>query len=71
MRFLIDMPLSPLLATWLVDRGHDAIHAASVGLATSSDARIMEVARHERRTIVTADLDTLACWQLHVRQNPA
>ncbi|MPZ33509.1 MAG: hypothetical protein GEV13_21370 [Rhodospirillales bacterium] len=57
MRFLIDMPLSPLLATWLVDRGHDAVHAVSIGLAASSDTRIIETARRERRTIVTADLD--------------
>lgn len=51
------MPLSPLLATWLVGHGHDAVHAASVGLATSSDSHIIDVARRERRTIVTADLD--------------
>lgn len=57
MRFLIDMPLSPLLATWLVDLGHDAVHAVSIGLATSSDTQIIETARRERRTIVTADLD--------------
>ena len=48
------MPLSPLLATWLVDLGHDAVHAVSIGLATSSDT---QTARRERRTIVTADLD--------------
>lgn len=51
------MPLSPLLATWLVDRGHDAVHAVAVGLAASSDSRIIEVARSELRTIITADLD--------------
>jgi predicted nuclease of predicted toxin-antitoxin system len=51
------MPLSPLLATWLVDLGHDAVHAVSIGLATSSDTQVIETARRERRTIVTADLD--------------
>ena len=51
------MPLSPLLAAWLVDRGHDAVHAAAMGMSTAADAEIMSVARRERRTIVTADLD--------------
>ena len=26
------MPLSPTLAAWLTDRGHDAVHAGDVGL---------------------------------------
>src|SRR5437667_6587703 len=51
------MPLSPRLATWLVGCGHDAVHAASVGLATVSDSQIIDTARRERRTIITADLD--------------
>jgi predicted nuclease of predicted toxin-antitoxin system len=54
---LIDMPLSPRLATWLVDLGHDAVHAGAVGLSTAPDTEIIEVARREDRTIVTADLD--------------
>ena len=57
MRFLVDMPLSPALAAWLVDHGHDAVHAAAVGLASESDAAIMACARQERRTIITVDLD--------------
>ena len=32
MRFLVDMPLSPSLAAWLADRGHDAVHAIDLGL---------------------------------------
>jgi hypothetical protein len=32
MRFLVDMPLSPVLAQWLSDKGHDAVHAAQRGL---------------------------------------
>lgn len=51
------MPLSPQLAAWLVDRGHDAVHATAIGLSTAPDTDIMEIARQERRTIVTADLD--------------
>jgi len=56
-RFLIDMPLSPALASWLSDQGHDAVHAADLGLSRATDGEIMERARHEARTIITADLD--------------
>jgi predicted nuclease of predicted toxin-antitoxin system len=56
-RFLIDMPLSPALATWLADRGHDAAHAADLGLNRATDGEIMERAKQEARTVVTADLD--------------
>jgi predicted nuclease of predicted toxin-antitoxin system len=56
-KFLVDMPLSPVLATWLGQQGHDAIHALQVGLDQSSDEVILERARKEKRVIVTADLD--------------
>jgi len=45
------------LAAWLVDEGHDAVHATEIGLSTAPDTEIIEVARQERRTIVAADLD--------------
>ena len=57
MKFLIDMPLSPKLAAWLVRRGHDAVHALEVGLDRASDTAILERARNEQRVVVTADLD--------------
>jgi predicted nuclease of predicted toxin-antitoxin system len=56
-RFLIDMPLSPALATWLADRGHDAVHAAGLGLHRATDNEIMARAKDEARTVLTADLD--------------
>jgi predicted nuclease of predicted toxin-antitoxin system len=56
-RFLIDMPLSPNLAAWLRNRGHDAVHAVELGLNRASDFDILVRAKEERRTIVTADLD--------------
>ncbi|MBI5166650.1 MAG: DUF5615 family PIN-like protein, partial [candidate division NC10 bacterium] len=49
MKFLIDMPLSPELAVWLVRQGHDAVHALEVGLDRASDAAILERARNEQR----------------------
>ncbi|MGD0023160.1 MAG: DUF5615 family PIN-like protein [Xanthobacteraceae bacterium] len=57
MKFLIDMPLSPELAAWLVDQGHDAVHAAEMGLHHAPDFDILTRAKQEGRTIVTADLD--------------
>ena len=51
------MPLSPSLAHWLCERGHDAVHAYEVGLGSASDEEIVERARCEGRVVVTADLD--------------
>jgi predicted nuclease of predicted toxin-antitoxin system len=56
-KFLIDMMLSPALAGWLRERGHDAIHAAEVDLARAPDTVIMERGLAEGRVILTADLD--------------
>ena len=57
MRFLVDMPLSPLLAEWLESEGHEAVYAVYVGLGQAPDKEIIAQARKESRTIVTADLD--------------
>jgi predicted nuclease of predicted toxin-antitoxin system len=57
MRFLIDMPLSPALALWLRQQGHDAVHAGEIGLHGASDGVILECARGEGRVVLTADLD--------------
>jgi predicted nuclease of predicted toxin-antitoxin system len=51
------MPLSPMLAAWLVERGHDAVHAADLGLARDTDVIIMARAKQEGRTVITVDLD--------------
>ena len=57
MKFLVDMPLSPTVAKWLRDQGHDAVHASDIGLFRAPDTEIMERAKNENRTILTADLD--------------
>jgi predicted nuclease of predicted toxin-antitoxin system len=51
------MPLSKDLAAWLRDQGHDAVHAAELGLSDAADMIILARAKHDARTIVTADLD--------------
>jgi predicted nuclease of predicted toxin-antitoxin system len=57
LRFLVDMPLSPALAVWLRKQGHDAVHAVESELERATDNQIIDHARLEGRTIVTADLD--------------
>ena len=57
MKFLIDMPLSPNLARWLESEGHDAVHAAALGLDRAEDVEIIARAAGDGRTIITADLD--------------
>lgn len=51
------MPVTPEAVEHLRRGGHEAVHAASVGLATVSDAEILQAARREGRVVVTADLD--------------
>ena len=57
MKFLIDMPVTPQAVTHLQGKGHDAVHASTVGLADQPDSKILERGRAEGRVIVTADLD--------------
>ena len=70
MKFLIDMPLSPGLAVWLVQQRHDAMHALEVGLARASDEAILERARSEQRVVVTADLDYARILALTQAEGP-
>jgi len=56
-KFLSDMPLSPLLADWLKARGHDAVHAIHLAMDRSPDSEILERARKDQRVVITADLD--------------
>jgi predicted nuclease of predicted toxin-antitoxin system len=51
------MPLPPAIAAWLVDQGHDAVHATDLRLHRAPDSEIVARAKHEARTIITADLD--------------
>ena len=57
MRFLIDMPISPSVATWLSEHGHDAVHAASLGLVRAPDTVLLDRALADERIVITADTD--------------
>jgi len=70
MKFLVDMPLSPELAAWLVEVGHEALHALGLGLHRASDVTILECARKDKRVVVTADLDYPRILALTQSQGP-
>jgi predicted nuclease of predicted toxin-antitoxin system len=57
MRFLLDMPVSFLLLDVLRAFGHEGVHAFRIGKDRASDKELIEIARAEGRTIITADLD--------------
>jgi predicted nuclease of predicted toxin-antitoxin system len=69
-KFLIDMPLSPALAHWLREKGHDVVHAFRIGLGQAADKEILERARTEGRIVVTADLDYPRLLALAGSQGP-
>jgi predicted nuclease of predicted toxin-antitoxin system len=64
------MPVTPRAAAHLRTLGHDAVHAAEVGLATAPDFEILERARVEGRIVVTADLDYPRLLAVHRADGP-
>jgi len=56
-RFLVDECLSPTLATNLQGAGHDAVHIADLGMCGVQDTKVMQVARIQRRVLLSADTD--------------
>lgn len=57
MRFVVDANLSPRVAGYLRDGGHDAVHVAEVGLLSATDQVIMDWTREDRRVVVSNDTD--------------
>lgn len=57
MRFLSDVGISRSTTTELRRRGHDVLHLREEGLQRLPDDRILELAQHERRIVLTFDLD--------------
>ena len=57
MRFVVDANLSPKVAGYLRDGGHDAVHVAEVGLLSADDSVIMDWAREHQRVIISNDSD--------------
>jgi predicted nuclease of predicted toxin-antitoxin system len=71
MRFLIDNALSPVLATALLQAGHDAIHVRDLGLQAAADETIMALAAKEERIVVSADTDFGTLLALHQSRLPS
>ena len=57
MKFLLDMPVSIALLEVLEAFDHQGVHAHQIGKSHASDSELLEIARHEERVIITADLD--------------
>jgi predicted nuclease of predicted toxin-antitoxin system len=55
--FLIDNNLPPSLVEWLNERGREATHVKSVGLADASDNAVWEYAQKHSLSIITKDTD--------------
>ncbi|HYN42067.1 MAG TPA: DUF5615 family PIN-like protein [Thermoanaerobaculia bacterium] len=71
MRLLLDQGLPRSAATLLMEKGFDTNHAGDVGLASASDAAIIDRARIEGRTIVTLDADFHALIALAGASSPS
>lgn len=70
MRFLVDQPLSPSVAAWLREQGHDALHVRERAMSRATDEEIFAFATQEARIIVTADLDFARVLALSGRDAP-
>ena len=57
MNFLIDAPLSPLLAAELRKHGFDIVHVRDYDLAAAEDVVVFDRAAAEGRVLVSADTD--------------
>ncbi|HAK93580.1 MAG TPA: hypothetical protein DCM87_00860 [Planctomycetes bacterium] len=56
MRFLADENIHGAFVEWLRSKGHDVLHAAE-SLSGEPDEVVLEVARSEKRILVTDDKD--------------
>ena len=65
MRFLVDAQLPPALARQIESLGHDAEHAADLGLERAPDSKIRARAAESGAVIITKDEDFAVHLLLH------
>jgi predicted nuclease of predicted toxin-antitoxin system len=70
-RVLLDQGLPRTAAGRLRERGWDVQHVSERGMSQAEDAAIIEVARHERRVVVTLDADFHALLAVSGAQEPS
>lgn len=71
MRLLLDQGLPRSTVLHLHNAGIDAVHVGDVGLATASDAKILDFSRQEGRVVVTLDADFHALLALSGAGGPS
>lgn len=57
MKVLVDMNLSPKWCSVLQAEGWECVHWSDVGSGSEEDAEVMQWALHEKRVVLTHDLD--------------
>ena len=70
MKFLLDMPVSPLLLHVLQAYGHEGVHTYQIGKGRASDSELLQIARRESRIVITADLDFPRLLALSLAEGP-
>ena len=71
MKMLLDQGLPRSCVELLRRAGIDAVHTGECGLATASDAEILDFARSENRVVVTLDADFHALLQVSNAAGPS
>ncbi len=70
-RFLVDMNISPKTVRRLQQQGWEVIRVSELLPVSASDQEILELARHEKRVLVTQDLDFSALLALGGYHEPS
>lgn len=71
MRLLLDQGLPRSTVVHLRKAGVEATHLGDRGLATASDAKILDLACHERSVVVTLDADFHTLLALSAAKEPS